>query len=143
MSPLAWLLHAQLLPGSLVIALGVKWWTIWFVLRRDFTHTTWLTLTAMAWTAAVSLALRFSGALGAAARAGEGGEPPLPLLAWVTAVLVVGAGGAALETAWLHASMRRLVRRDWNWRRYDRIGYWFAHGCVLALALANAHWLGW
>ena len=138
MSPLAWTLQALLHPAALAVALLVKWWTIWFVFGRNFTRTSAMCLSALGASALSCWWVISSQALGTVTE----GDPAADLTAgsWWTSFAVAVLATLALETAILRWWMARLVRPDWSWRNYDRLGYGFAHLIAVALAVLFALW---
>lgn len=138
MSPLAWILQALIQPAAIAVALLIKWWTIWFVLGRNFSRTTAMSVTTLGVTALSSWWVVSSRALGAAA----GGDPAggFPADSWWTSFVVAALVTLVLETTILRWWMARLVRHDWRWRNYDRFGYGFAHLITVALAVFFAIW---
>jgi len=140
MTPLAAILLAQFTLLGAAWAIVVKWWTIWFVLGQHFRRTSRFCLGVLLWQAAIAAALLKSGAL----YSGEQRAYPsdgFSAEAWAAALAVTVAAGAALETWWLRAEMRRTVRAGWAWRRYDRLGYAFSHGVSVVGSLALVRWI--
>ncbi len=131
MSPLAWTIEACLVPAALGIGLLVKWWTVWFVLGQNFSRTTGMVLSSMAMSLVIGWLLLSSAAIGPAGPVQD--ESGLSSSSWVVAWL-------AIESAWLRICMRRLVRPDWTWRHYDRLGYALAHFVALAAAVVYGLW---
>ena len=141
MSPLAWTLQAMLDPAALALSLLVKWWTVWFVLGRNFSRTTAMVIGALLLTAGFSWLSWSSGALGPELQGGSSGrEEHLSSFSWFVAWGLAGVVTLALETSWLRFCMARLVRSDWRWRHYDRAGYALAHFACLAAAVVYGLW---
>lgn len=138
MSPLAWTLQALIHPAALAVALLVKWWTIWFILGRNFSRTSAMCLSSIGASALLNWWLVDSRALGPVTE----GDPAsdLTATAWWTSFAVAALVVLALETAVLRWWMARLVRPDWQWRNYDRLGYGFAHLTTVALAVVFGLW---
>lgn len=138
MSPLAWTIQACLVPAAIGFAVLVKWWTIWFVLGQNFSRTTSMLLSALAINLMGGWLLFRSGAIGSADPAHA--DPDISSSAWYVAWLACYCMSLAIESAWLRICMRRLVRPDWTWRHYDRLGYAIAHFVVLAAAVLYGLW---
>lgn len=138
MSPLAWTLQALIHPAAIAVALLIKWWTIWFVLGRNFSRTTAMCVTALGATALSSWWVVSSRALGSVTDGDPAGE--LHAGSWWTSFVVAVLVTLVLETMVLRWWMARLVRHDWRWRSYDRLGYGFAHLITVALAVLYALW---
>jgi len=138
LSPLAWTIEACLVPAALGIGLLVKWWTVWFVLGQNFSRTTGMVLSSMAMSLVIGWLLLSSAAIGPAGPVQD--ESGLSSSSWVVAWLASFLGSLAIESAWLRICMRRLVRPDWTWRHYDRLGYALAHFVALAAAVVFGLW---
>ena len=138
MSPVAWTIQACLVPAAIGFAVVVKWWTIWFVLGQNFSRTSGMLLSSLAVSLLSGWLLLSSGALGSAAPAST--EPDLQASAWYAAWLASFLASLAIESAWLRICMRRLVRTDWTWRHYDRLGYALAHFLALVAAVLYGLW---
>jgi hypothetical protein len=137
-SPLAWTIQACLVPAAIGFALLVKWWTVWFVLGQNFSRTTGMLLSSLAISLLSGWLLLSSGAIRSADPAQA--EPDLGSSTWYLAWLASFLGSFAIESAWLRICMRRLVRPDWTWRHYDRLGYAVAHFVALAAAVFYGLW---
>ncbi|MCH2101755.1 MAG: hypothetical protein MK209_07520 [Planctomycetes bacterium] len=143
MSPLAWSLQALVHPVSFGVAMLVKWWAIWFIFGRDFSRTSWMCLTAVL---AVWLASGWvvqSDALGPVAGHDHRGYYPgqyFDAMALWSSYAVVLITTLVLEASILRWWMKRLVRPDWRWRHYDRMGYAFAHLLTVIFAIMYSAW---
>ncbi len=138
MSPLAWTIQACLVPAAIGFSLLVKWWTVWFVLGQNFSRTTGLVMTSMAVSLFSGWVLLGSLAVGSTDPTHD--ESGLNSSSWIVAWLASFLGSLAVESAWLRICMRRMVRPDWTWRHYDRLGYAFAHFIALAAAVVYGLW---
>jgi hypothetical protein len=137
-SPIAWTIQVCLFPAAIGFALLVKWWTIWFVLGQNFSRTTGLLLSSLAASLLSGWLLLSSGAIGSVDPTQA--EPDLGSSAWYFAWLASLLASFAIESAWLQVCMRRLVRPDWTWRHYDRLGFAIAHFVALAAAVLHGLW---
>ncbi|MCX8229338.1 MAG: hypothetical protein OTJ44_05225 [Planctomycetota bacterium] len=133
MTPLAHFLEHSWGFWTFVGTVVVKWWTIWFVLNRNFTVTTTLTMIAVGGSAAVSTLLLRTGALGMG-----GLEEGYGWLAWLASGVFVWILFAGIELSLLTLGMKK-QRPGWMWRRYDMLSYSFSCAVIVvfvALKLA-------
>lgn len=139
MIPSAWLLQALCSLVPLAGALLLKWWVTWFVLGQNFTRTTALCALSLVGTYGVAWLTLACGAWGPLDFDSRG-EAAIGAAAWWVAAVMVGFMTFVGETAWLRFGMARLLRPDWRWRRYDRVGYALAHVLWLMLAWSWSLW---
>ena len=125
MTPLAHFLEHSWGFWTLVGTIAVKWWTVWFVLNRNFTVTTTLTMVAVGGSAAVSTLLLRTGALGTGSL-----EEGYGWLAWLASGLFAWALFSGTELFLLTLGMKK-HRPGWTWRRYDILSYTFSCAVVV------------
>jgi hypothetical protein len=135
MNSTAFFAMADLLLQPAVVAgvLFFHWWTIWFVLGRNFSTTTLMLLVSRVLTIGALWVVLASGAVGSGAEAAR----EFSASENITAALMLLALFYYSDILTLKVIMRR-VRNGFTWKRHDLISFAVANCVYLAGALLLA-----
>jgi hypothetical protein len=135
MNSTAFFAMADLLLQPAVVAgvLFFHWWTIWFVLGRNFSTTTLMLLVSRVLTSGALWVVLASGAVGSGAEAAR----EFSASENITAALMLLALFYYSDILTLKVIMRR-VRNGFTWKRHDLISFAVANCVYLAGALLLA-----
>jgi hypothetical protein len=120
-------------PAVVACVLFFHWWTIWFVLGRNFSTTTLMLLVSRVLTSGALWVVLVSGAVGSGAEAAS----EFSASENITAALMLLALFYYSDILMLKVVMRR-VRNGFTWKRHDLISFAVANCVYLVGALLLA-----